>query len=82
MIALLLNSSIALAENSVIFEGVGNPGFLTIEGKGGKVKSTMEVKDRKTSGTFEVELKDFDTGLSLRNSHMKDKYLEVSKYPK
>lgn len=82
MMVLLLNSSMALAENSVSFEGIGNPGFLTIEGKGGKVTSKVETKDGKTSGTFEVDLKAFDTGLSLRNTHMKEKYLEIQKFPK
>ena len=72
----------ALAENSVAFEGVGTPGFLTIEGKGAKVKPTIKTeKDGKVSGIFEVDLKALDTGIALRNDHMRDKYLEVGKFP-
>lgn len=77
----LLISDIAICENSVTFEGVGSPGFLTIEGKGAKVSVAMEVKEGKSSGTFDVDLKSFDTGIGLRNDHMLDKYLEVQKYP-
>lgn len=78
---LLLISDLALSASTVTFEGVGTPGFLAIEGKGGKVKGALTVKDEKSSGTFEVDLKDFDTGVALRNEHMKKKYLEVHLYP-
>jgi polyisoprenoid-binding protein YceI len=78
----LFLSSIAHAENSVTFEGVGSPGFLTIEGKGGKVEGALELKDGKVFGKFEVDLRKFDSGIDLRNEHMRNKYLEVDKYPK
>jgi polyisoprenoid-binding protein YceI len=83
LIALLmfLVSQVGLAENSVTFEGVGNPGFLTIDGKGGKVVGELNIKGGKSSGTFEVDLKKFDTGIELRNKHMLEKYLEVDKFP-
>lgn len=32
--------------------------------------------------TFEVDLASFDTGIALRNDHMRDNFLETSKYPK
>jgi polyisoprenoid-binding protein YceI len=78
---IFLISDLALCVSTVQFEGVGNPGFLTIEGKGGKVTGALTVKGDKSSGTFEVNLNDFDTGISLRNEHMKKKYLETDTYP-
>lgn len=77
----LLFCDMARAENSVVFEAVGSPGFLTIEGKGAKIKGAIELKDGKASGTYTVDLNSFDTGDSLRNKHLKQKYLETDKYP-
>lgn len=33
------------------------------------------------SATIKVKTDSFDTGMSLRNSHMRDKYLEAQKFP-
>lgn len=33
-------------------------------------------------GRFYVELSDLDTGIGLRNTHMREQYLETDKYPK
>lgn len=81
LVALFLISDICIAASTVIFEGVGSPGFLTIEGKGGKIVGDLVFKDEKFSGIFTVNLADFDTGIKLRNEHMKKKYLEVGTYP-
>ncbi len=67
--------------NKVEWTAIGNPGFLRINATGGQVEGKAEVKDGKLSGTFKVKLDDFDTGMGLRNRHMKEKYLETSKYP-
>lgn len=32
--------------------------------------------------SFDVDLKTFDTGIPLRNEHMRDNFLETAKYPK
>jgi len=77
-----LSSQVALAESSVKWEGTGSPGFLSIEGKGGKVKGTTTTdKDGKVSGKFEFDLSTLDSGIDLRNQHMKNKYLEIKKFP-
>ena len=41
----------------------------------------MNIKDR-TSAKFEVDLASMKTGIGLRDSHMRDKYLETDKFPK
>lgn len=78
----LLDARMALAVNTVTFSGVGSPGFLTIEGTGGTVLGDIKLKEGKASGTFEVELDKFSTGIDLRNEHMKEKFLETKKFPK
>lgn len=72
----------AYAENSITFEIQGNPGFLTIEGKGGKVNfGNLRTEKGLFTGVFETNLENFDTGIELRNQHMRERYLEVEKYP-
>ncbi len=61
---------------AVAFHGVG-PGGFKIEGKTGDLQLT---EDDKTL-TVIVPLKNLTTGISLRDRHMKDKYLQVDKYP-
>jgi polyisoprenoid-binding protein YceI len=79
---LVLASSTALAgmtksgEGMAMFKGVGPAGF-KIEGK----TNSVDLKDDGKTLTVVVGLKDLDTGIDLRNKHMRDKYLEVEKYP-
>jgi hypothetical protein len=58
-----------------------NPGFLKIIGKGGNVIGVAIETDGVVNGEFKVKVDDFTTGLSLRDDHMKNKYMESSKYP-
>jgi polyisoprenoid-binding protein YceI len=82
LLFLLFSAGVAIAENSVTFETMGNPGFLNIEGKGAKVDfGRTWFEGGKFTGIFEVKLDNFDTGLSLRNKHLREKYLETEKYP-
>lgn len=58
------------------FKGSGTGGF-KLEGK----TSEVDVKDDGKIFTVVVQLKNLTTGISLRDSHMRDKYLEVGKFP-
>jgi polyisoprenoid-binding protein YceI len=55
--------------------------MLKIVGKGPGPKGTLDVSAEKVSGQFQVNLNDISTGISMRDKHMKEKYLEVEKYP-
>lgn len=68
----------------VKFTAVGKPGFLKIRGesKGEFPKGKLNFKDNAMSGDFLFDLEKLDTGIDLRNEHMKDKYLEVKKFPR
>lgn len=65
----------------VRFEAVGKPGFIRINGTGGKLEGRVNVAGDKVNGTVQCQLKNFTTDMDLRDEHMKDKYLEVGKYP-
>lgn len=60
-------------------------GALKINGKGDKPEGKLEITEKgdklEVSGALKIKLSSLTTGLSLRDGHMKDKYLEVEKYP-
>ncbi len=61
---------------AVAFDASG-PGGLKIEGK----TSELRLADDGTTVTITVPLSNLDTGIGLRNKHMREKYLEVGKFP-
>ncbi len=81
-LVLLVLSSTALAgwskagDSSAQFIGSGPAGF-KITGK----TQTVDVKDDGKALIITVSLKDLETGIGLRDRHMRDKYLEVDKFP-
>jgi polyisoprenoid-binding protein YceI len=71
-----------LARASVKFLAVGNPAAIRIQGEGKAM--TMEKaawKAGKFSAVFHVPLDSLETGISMRDRHMKEKYLETEKFP-
>jgi len=60
----------------VSFTGKGPAGFKLV-GTTGK----LSLKDDGQSLTFTVPLDSLDTGIELRNRHMKEKYLETARFP-
>ena len=58
------------------FTGKGPAGF-KLEGK----TDQLTLKDDGQKVTFTLPLATLKTGIDLRDSHMRDKYLEVAKYP-
>jgi len=69
--------------SQVDFLAVARPGSVKIAGKGDKnaVIGTLQLDGSRLVGDAIVELKELKTGLGLRDSHMRDKYLEVQKSP-
>lgn len=63
-------------DGAVTFFAKG-PAGLKIEGKTSEI--SVSEKDGKVS--FVVPLGNLDTGIGLRNKHMREKYLETAKYP-
>jgi polyisoprenoid-binding protein YceI len=61
----------------ITFRAVG-PAGLKIDGK----TSDFEARDDGTNVVFAVPLANMTTGIALRDKHMREKYLEVQKYPK
>lgn len=67
-------------KSDVEFLAIGKPSAIKIRGKGQDLKSQLEWKDKQLSGHFVFNLDSLDTGIDLRTSHMKEKYLETGKF--
>lgn len=63
------------------FTAIGKPGFLKIRGDSKGPSGIVEFTDAGLNGKFSFDLSTLDTGIELRNEHMKEKYLEVGKFP-
>lgn len=68
-------------DSKVEFWAVGRPSVLKINGTGGKLTGKVDFNGSQGSGEFIVPLEPITTGISLRDDHMKKKYLEIEKYP-
>lgn len=72
-------------EGKVKFQAMASPGALAIRGNGQTPSGKLEFQELpagyEISGVLDLKLDSFQTGISLRDSHMKEKYLEVSKFP-
>lgn len=89
LLTILFSSSLAFGapvkvkSSSVSFTATGNPGFLTIEGHGGKLSGLeLSSKDTAIMGEAYVDLRVLTTEMDLRDKHMHEKYLESKKWPK
>lgn len=67
-------------ENSQIeFLAIGKPSLLKIKGKGARPEGKISIDaSGGVTGEIKIDLNDFDTGIALRNQHMRDKYLQTS----
>lgn len=69
------------AQGAVQIEAVGRPAMVKIKGKGEGPQGTLKVNGSVVSGEVKFALNTLDTGIDLRNEHMKEKYLETGKHP-
>lgn len=69
------------AEGQTEFSAVGKPAMIKINGKGQGPEGDLSYASDKISGTLKVHLKKLTTEIELRDDHMKNKYLEVQKFP-
>jgi polyisoprenoid-binding protein YceI len=83
--SLTASSSIAASAKNceVTFVTIGKPVLVEIQGTSKKpCKGKFEFKGGKLGkGTFSMELTDIDTGIPLRNRHLRENYLHTDKHP-
>jgi polyisoprenoid-binding protein YceI len=66
----------------VEFFATGWPSALRIHGKGTGADGTLSVTDGAVSGSIGFDLGSLETGIGLRDRHMKEQYLDVGRYPR
>lgn len=69
------------AEGRTEFLAIGKPAMIKINGEGQGPEGTLTAAKNSLSGTVKVDLTKLTTKIDLRDNHMKNKYLEVGKYP-
>lgn len=69
-------------KSEVNFLAVGKPSMLKIHGKATGATANLKLDKGNISGTSEFALDQLDTGIDLRNQHMKEKYLQTKEFPK
>jgi polyisoprenoid-binding protein YceI len=69
-------------ESRVEFLAIGKPSAIKIRGKGGPLQGHVGVDGNSVSGQIDFDLNSLDTGIGLRNTHMKEKYLQTAQFPK
>lgn len=75
---------LAQSESSVEFLAIGQPSAIKIRGKSTDSKAVhgnLELKGNRLQLSASLALNTLGTGIALRDEHMKEKYLEVQKYP-
>jgi len=87
----LLQSSSALAEAQpirlipsspkVTYDAVGRPSMLKIHGEGKDLTLQLTRDGATIAGKMSFNPATLDSGISLRDRHAREKYLEVEKYP-
>lgn len=65
--------------SSAEFLAIGKPSAIKIRGNKGKPEGKLTYDGTGVKGEINLNLSDFETGIALRDRHMKEKYLEVDK---
>lgn len=63
------------------FVAVGHPSALKVLGKGTGPQGKFDIAQTAVTGNVTIDLKTLVTGIDTRDKHMKEKYLEVEKFP-
>ncbi len=69
-------------QGNISFEAVGKPAMIKIKGEAKKFNSQIKIEKGILSLNAELDLSALNTGIDLRDEHMKENYLEVNKFPK
>jgi polyisoprenoid-binding protein YceI len=80
---LAINSfaNVTITKSEINFTAIGKPAFIKASGNMPFKKSMLKVKDNQLSGSILVDLNQLNTGIDLRDEHLKTKYLHVDKFP-
>ena len=75
-----VTSRFLTSSGEVNFDAIGNPKKLLIHGKSTELQGHFQIDKNMLSGVAVFDLSSLETGMALRDRHMKEKYLEVEKF--
>lgn len=67
------------ASTSVEFLAIGNPSAIKIKGEKAKVYGEITFIQNVLNSKLKIDLNEFETGVEMRDEHMKENYLETNK---
>jgi len=73
-----------VTEAKIEFLALATPGALKIAGKqasNSTLKTDIKIESNQVTGSSTIQMDSFSTGIGLRDKHMKENYLESSKFP-
>lgn len=73
---------LTLSQGNIEFKAKGKPALISIDGTSTLLNGTLKSHNDQFDGEFDLELTSLNTGVELRDDHLKNKYLEVEKFPK
>jgi polyisoprenoid-binding protein YceI len=65
--------------STVKFLAIGSPSAIKIKGEKAKVDGTVKIENNKLQANLKVDLNSFETGMDMRDEHMKENYLQTEK---
>jgi polyisoprenoid-binding protein YceI len=66
---------------NVGFLAIGKPSAIKIRGKGAAPQGQIQINGKEVAGELSFDENSLNTGIELRDRHMKEKYLQVDKHP-
>ncbi|MFL5815176.1 MAG: YceI family protein [Bdellovibrionia bacterium] len=66
---------------NVGFLAIGKPSAIKIRGKGSAPQGQIQISGKEVSGELTFDENSLNTGIDLRDRHMKEKYLQTDKNP-
>lgn len=81
LLAINAFGSVSVTKSEIHFTAIGKPAFIKASGNMPFKSSMLDVKDNHLSGSIIVDLNQLNTGIDLRDEHLKTKYLHVEKFP-
>lgn len=75
------SQTLQVVDGSVGFLAIGKPSAIKIRGKGTPPKGEVQVAGKEVTGELTFDETSLNTGIDMRDHHMKEKYLQTDKYP-
>jgi polyisoprenoid-binding protein YceI len=80
LISSAFSQTFTTTSGQIEFDAVGNPKKLLIHGKSGVLGGRFVIAKQLLTGESNLDLSTLETGMAMRDRHMKEKYLEVDKF--